>query len=452
MPERNYELVVLGKDEYHQVYGIAFTHPESPPKEELAAEYESFDKALRETLSQNWEIDPIGGNRHDFAISDEWQESFHHCGGIYSKRICCLEYVQAIINVISGLPHSHQWTYHTAVECLDGGISAGEFFIRDGKMYVPDDGNNYLQYFSSSETRVTKREQSLTIHIAADKGDVQKIREMLAVDPSLLHSKDNLQRTPLHRAVDKHQAKAVTLLLDSGADLNLPDVLGYTPLHIASAGRGSKKIAELLLERRPEVDARDTSGMTPLHLAVLCKHHDIVGILLTSGFAPNSRDNLEATPVFYAIGASDNTKGLKILLSAGAELNVGKKLGYTPLHEAAKLGAVSIAELLVANGSNVKSTNQYGSDPLFEAAYNGHKKMVKFLLVSGANPNLKNQSGVTSLQMAALQGFKNIVKLLLASGADVNARDGAGNTALGKAIKNGHNDVARLLRQHGGEE
>ena len=69
---------------------------------------------------------------------------------------------------------------------------------------------------------------------------------------------------PLHRAVG--DARLVRMLLDRGADPNMPDLRGRTPLHIAALA-GDAEAAELLLARKAKLNPLDFSRRTPLDLA-----------------------------------------------------------------------------------------------------------------------------------------------------------------------------------------
>lgn len=89
---------------------------------------------MRTALSAHWQEDCFGDA--DFALGDDWNASFHHCGGIYSDRIMCPLYVQTIASVLAEIPHAKRWTFHTAVEPQNADRSCGEFFIRDDILYA----------------------------------------------------------------------------------------------------------------------------------------------------------------------------------------------------------------------------------------------------------------------------------------------------------------------------
>ncbi len=68
----------------------------------------------------------------------------------------------------------------------------------------------------------------------------------------------------------------------------------------ATAYSGSGAIAELLLKSGADVNVRDNSGTTPLHLAVKNGNQEIVALLLENKADPNARNNAGETPLDYA--------------------------------------------------------------------------------------------------------------------------------------------------------
>jgi ankyrin repeat protein len=58
------------------------------------------------------------------------------------------------------------------------------------------------------------------------------------------------------------------VLLQHGADANITDNSGCTPLHIAAAS-GSRKVVKLLLTHGAMVSAKDGDGKTPLEVATV---------------------------------------------------------------------------------------------------------------------------------------------------------------------------------------
>ena len=94
----------------------------------------------------------------------------------------------------------------------------------------------------------------------------------------------------------------VKALLDAGADANVRDNRGSTPLHMATYGKNpNPAVLKLLVHAGAYVNARDKHGQTPLHKAVfLGKDLRIVKALLDLGADVNAKDNLGWTPLCYA--------------------------------------------------------------------------------------------------------------------------------------------------------
>jgi ankyrin repeat protein len=82
------------------------------------------------------------------------------------------------------------------------------------------------------------------------------------VDPV---STDDYQWTPLCVAANKNIAPAVEILLQHGANPNVCNQNGSTPLHWAAYHLADSKVFELLLANKADPNVRDTEGNTPLN-------------------------------------------------------------------------------------------------------------------------------------------------------------------------------------------
>lgn len=153
---------------------------------------------------------------------------------------------------------------------------------------------------------LAERAPTLSFGEAAALGDLERVRLLLADDPSLLDSRtadgypalglaiffrqphvarflieqgadvnaaaDNAQHVaPLHAAAAVQDHATMELLLARGADANAKQQLDYTPLHGAAA-RGDMEMAKLLLAHGAQRDAKGTDGMTPADIAHKYKH------------------------------------------------------------------------------------------------------------------------------------------------------------------------------------
>ena len=102
---------------------------------------------------------------------------------------------------------------------------------------------------------------------ASKSGNVGRVTELLATDPSLVSVRDIDGSTPLHCATWKGHLEVVSVLLAHGADVNAHnqnDHWGTTPLH-AAAHANQAAIAQLLIEKGADLNATDMNHKTPLH-------------------------------------------------------------------------------------------------------------------------------------------------------------------------------------------
>ena len=141
----------------------------------------------------------------------------------------------------------------------------------------------------------------LNVYEAAGTGQTQRLRELLAADPSLVNSHSHDGFTPLGLAVFFGQPQAVKALLDAGADVNLAskESMKVTPLASASAAR-QLEIARLLIEHGADVNARAASDFTPLHESAASGKLEFAQLLLEHGADANAKASDGKTPLDYA--------------------------------------------------------------------------------------------------------------------------------------------------------
>jgi len=89
--------------------------------------------------------------------------------------------------------------------------------------------------------------------------------------------------TALHSALDAGRLDIVELLLVKGADANVRNNKGRTPLNIVVDWYGNLEIVELLLSKGADINAKDKNGKTALSYAVENGHTEIVELLRKHG-------------------------------------------------------------------------------------------------------------------------------------------------------------------------
>ena len=247
----------------------------------------------------------------------------------------------------------------------------------------------------------------------------------------------------LIRAVKANSRERVNALLAKGANVNVRDENGYTPLHEA-ARAGLTDMARLLIAKGARVRDDGPGGLTPLHLAAEHGFTDTVRLLLENGADVNVKAPDGRTPLYVA-AAHGHAETVRLLLRKGADVNVRERLGETPLSRAVRTRSVETVRLLLEKGADVKVVDLDGKSLLHWAA---HADIARMLIDRDLDVNAGARAGSTPLHTAAKQDFYDVAELLLEKGADVKAKDMAGVTPLHEARSVA---VARLLIKHGAD-
>lgn len=110
---------------------------------------------------------------------------------------------------------------------------------------------------------------STCAHIAAGKGSVGVLEELMKFDKSVVISSRNkiTDSTPLHIATEGGHVEVVKMLLDAGASASDENKVGYAPMHIA-AKHGHLELINKFA--KSNVNLRQLSrktGLSALHIA-----------------------------------------------------------------------------------------------------------------------------------------------------------------------------------------
>ncbi len=209
----------------------------------------------------------------------------------------------------------------------------------------------------------------------------------------------------IHAAAESGNATLLGLLLDAGADPDMPEITehlpgesppylpGYTPLHRA-AEQGCVKSVALLLSRGANPNAVAENDCLPLHRA---KNLEVGRLLLEAGADVNAELNVR----YF-------------------DLTLGWHYHGAPLHAAARGDAVDAAKLLIAFGGDVNQVSDCITQrtPLHLAAAFGHIGMVQLLLEHNADPSMRTSTLLDSdgdaspLDDARRRGQSKVVKVL----------------------------------------
>lgn len=286
-------------------------------------------------------------------------------------------------------------------------------------------------------------------------------------DPAIRFEKTSGGFTPLHFAAQQGDIKSAQILLKAEADIDSPHPEHGSPLIIATAS-GHEDMALFLLEQGANPNVKDGWGITPLHYAV----HD--GLLILSGMTPLPTDD-------FGWKRPNMPKLLKALLERGADpearieyvyahtnnLFLGRAsrqshdapqvspVGATPLLLAAASGDVESMRVLVEGGADPKATTVGGGTVFMLAAGMGSESdareekpaidAAKYALAIGGGkvndyltdkaldggPKVQGtEDRRTALHFAAFLGWRDMIRFLAEKGADLDATDRYGMTPL----------------------
>ncbi len=178
-----------------------------------------------------------------------------------------------------------------------------------------------------------------------------------------------------------------------------------------------------------DIDKADARGVTPLHYAALQGNAQSLKILLDAGAHVNVQNLSGATPLLLAASSPEK---VKLLLAKGADPKIASKMGRTPLMVAAgRQGLAATVQALLEAGADLNATDVRGGDAMGDASSSGGIETVKLLLAKGAKADQADKAGFTPLIHAIGTGDTEMVKMLLARGANVNAA----NTFAGMVMK-----------------
>ena len=144
---------------------------------------------------------------------------------------------------------------------------------------------------------------------------------------------------------------------------------------------------------------------------------------------------------------------IRELLSKGANPS-GVAHGSTALHEAARLGLVQPAEILIEHATDLSVEDEDDMTPLMSACNCGKTKgsrVASLLLAAGADATLVRDDEMTALKFAVKDGTPELVQQLIDAGASVDGPAGTSQTALVLAARANRVDILKVLIENGAD-
>jgi len=144
------------------------------------------------------------------------------------------------------------------------------------------------------------------------------------------------------------------------------------------------------------VNISDKAGMTPLIWLTVEGHAACVQWLVDDVFADVSKaDQRYGQTALHFAAVKDRQMISQLLLQRHADPMQRDNAGWTPLHAAARAGAIDVATVLLGKLSTaqINCRGGLGQTPLHRAAFFGHAELVELLLRHGADCNIVDSAG-----------------------------------------------------------
>ncbi|XP_077887452.1 uncharacterized protein LOC144370512 [Ictidomys tridecemlineatus] len=215
------------------------------------------------------------------------------------------------------------------------------------------------------------------IHQAAKNCELERIEHYLGRGYHI-DDTDQKNRTSLHYACAYGNPAVVALLVKRKCSVNLYDSDGNTPLMKVDVANGfaaiqyeEEECAIILLENGANPNVHNNKGETPLHCAMFYRNTSIATKLLSFNADIEAKNTSGQTPLLFAI-KKNRQMMVEFFIKNKANIHAVDDKGRTALMFAVEHKSTQIVELLLQRGVNVSASDNYGQIALSYAIASGN--------------------------------------------------------------------------------
>lgn len=203
----------------------------------------------------------------------------------------------------------------------------------------------------------------------------------------------------IKRILTSQDTSQIENMLLSGVDVNSYDENGNTLLFYTLTHNENLEFAKILIENGADVNLPSTNGMTPLVLTVsLAKE---IEKIQRQDRVATIRNPLQQKKVkeLSQYQIEHMQKIMELLLNNGADVNQETPYG-TPLMVASTSELnIKMIELLLSAGANVNQQDQNGRTALFYAGAYNNDNIITMLLKAGASIHILDNDRLSYMEM-----------------------------------------------------
>ena len=276
-----------------------------------------------------------------------------------------------------------------------------KFLIKNGADYKKNG------YIFNEEINKIKYYYSTPLSVASGEGKIDIIKYLIEDCKADINEKDNFERgySALHSAVVTDELPAIKYLIENGADVNIKDKDGNTPLSMKIIHpRKDIRTMKFLCLMGADLSIKNKEGKTAYNLAenwydeitpFFSNPHLDIFLIYSFGF-----DDL-------VIKEINKNKELISFKNSNQELL---------LHLASSDFRDSLAFYLINAGADVKSPDIEGCTPLFNAVKSGRIELAKLMIDKNGNVNIPDRNNITPFMIMNWQNCSELLNYISKKG------------------------------------